>query len=139
MKQLPLKMFPAERLTTEGYTKLLPRRLVPYLINSVDLELVKILQDVIEETVSINLIFGALRRYEYNNNDTANKELRASKEVQPRQHDPKLRKEYAMESIVGHIRTENRVSYSVQWYDYDAIDDTYEFASHTPSDFIDRF
>lgn len=59
IKGAPLSASPAERLAVERYTKLLPRKLGLYRIISVDLEYVKIWQEGIENTESINRITRA--------------------------------------------------------------------------------
>lgn len=59
IEQPPRPTTRGERFDVEGYRKLLPRRLGPYRFHYVGMELVKIRQDGIEITVSINRITKA--------------------------------------------------------------------------------
>lgn len=69
----PLSTPPAERLTAEGDTNLLPKRLGPYCIISMGSEYVKIWQDGIKNKVLINLMTRAPRVNEDKTNNIPNK------------------------------------------------------------------
>lgn len=79
----PLTTSPTERLTTEVYQKLWPRRLGSYRIISADPEYVNFWQDGIENTFSVNRLNKAPRANEKNNDDTVSKGSGASNDIQP--------------------------------------------------------
>lgn len=69
-----LTTFLTERLTTEGYLQLIPRRLGDHRATIVGRKYFKLWQDRIENTVSINRITEEPRANDSENDDIANEE-----------------------------------------------------------------
>lgn len=80
IRRPPLSSSLAERLITEGYTKLQPRRLDTYRITIVGWVYVEIWKKSIENIVSINRITSALPANKEKNNDVTDGTLKTNSE-----------------------------------------------------------
>lgn len=124
LNALRLLAYAADKMAYQDYSKLLSRRVGPYLVIRVMIKYARIGQDVIGNTISINPLPRNAKEARSNlgttSNSRANTNTNFAKEVSTEQENIS----YAVEEIIGRKGQPTGKYYAVQWYGYRLRDDT---------------